>query len=171
MASTAQRHHVASLWHWLIDHQALIGYSQGSHRWDIVRLYERDVITAFAEGGSFSPDCSSLATAVCKWAGLKDPNGQTPPYTAGFTGTMLATLPHYTDPEAANIGALVVWRSQAKPDGHHVAQVIAPGKDPLCGSHGSAAGPLAVRLSAETEAQKRMHGPNVETVFCNISNL
>lgn len=126
-----------------------------------VHLSELQLHTLLDNGGSITMDCSEGVTCLCKWAGLHDPNGNH--YDgAGYTGTLLGHLPHYTDPAAANVGALVVF---GPPPGEHVAMVLRPGDDPLLWSHGGENGPIAILLSHERTA----HEPPV--TFLSIAGL
>ena len=52
-------------------------------------------------------DCSEMVTELLRWVGCADPNGLNFRY-AGYTGTMLDHLPHYTEPRNALTGALAV---------------------------------------------------------------
>jgi len=93
-------------------------------------------------------DCSGFVTVCYFLAGAPDPNGRD--YDgAGYTGTMLAWLPHIGGADAKR-GDLVVWGAYP---GRHVAIVLEPGDDPLLCSHGSERGPLAIRLSEESRYQ------------------
>ncbi len=169
MATSLQRQHLKGLCLWFIANEPLLGYSQGPRRMELVKLTEQQIADAFARKAVFEADCSGFATALCKLAGLADPNGRN--YDgSGFTGTMLATLPHYTDPAAANVGALVVFSHPGVPTGDHVATVIGPGKDPWLCSHGSESGPKRIRLSTELAAQRAAHGLSTAT-FLNVSDL
>jgi hypothetical protein len=74
-------------------------------------------------------------TELLHWVGCTDPNGLHYGY-AGYTGTMLKYLPHYTSPKAAGVGALVVYGPGT---GEHVAMVHTPDPvhgNPLLASHG-----------------------------------
>jgi cell wall-associated NlpC family hydrolase len=51
---------------------------------------------------------------------------------------------------AAQPGDLVVWGAAP---GHHVALVLEPGDDPLVASHGQEKGPVAIRVSIESQYQ------------------
>jgi len=114
-----------------------------------VHLTEVEMRAKLDSGGSLTMDCSEAVTCLCKWAGLDDPNGNH--YNGdGYTGTLLAHLPHYTNPRIAQVGALVVYGPET---GHHVSMVLEPGEDPLLWSHGREAGPVTVRLSAQKRQQ------------------
>ncbi len=169
MATNLQRAHLKGLCLWFIANEPLLGYSQGPRRMELVGFTEQEIADSFAKKHVFEADCSGFATALCKLAGLADPNGLGYNGT-GFTGTMLTHLPHYTDPAAANVGALVVFSHPGVPTGDHVATVIGPGKDPWLCSHGQEAGPLRIRLSTELAAQKRAHGSSTATLL-NVSDL
>lgn len=160
MATQLQRNHAAGLMRWLIAHEPQIDYDQ-VRPMRTRRLTEQQLVDVFARGGRIETDCSETATLVCRLAGLADPNGHG--YNgAGFTGDMLAHLPHYTDPAKAAVGALVVFGPGS---GDHVCQVLEAGHDPLLFSHGQDAGPIAIRLSAEKRVQR---GP---VTFLNVSRL
>lgn len=114
-----------------------------------------------AAGEHVKSDCSESVTAVCKWAGLKDPNGRNYDNT-GNSETMLAFLRNYRDARLARTGAIVHFQN---PD--HVAFVYKP--DPIFGNptlweHG-APGIAIVKLSVE----KQFHSGPV--VFLSIGKL
>jgi hypothetical protein len=118
---------------------------------DVVKLSEKQLRATFSAGRSVSMDCSEGVTALCKWAGLRDPNGNH--YNGyGYTGTMLGHLPHYSDPRRAKRGALCVY---GPGNGDHVAMVCEPGSDPLMWSHGSESGPILVRWSVERDFHRK----------------
>lgn len=167
MATSRQRAHMKSLMLWLLANEPAIDYVQRRPMATRV-LTEQMLADTFARGGKIQVDCSEMTTMVCRLCGLADPNGLG--YNgSGFTGTMLRHLPHYTDPEGADVGALVVFVSSA-PQGDHVAQVVTPGVDPWLFSHGSTGGPKKLRLSTELAAQRQIHGFSNAT-FLNISDL
>jgi hypothetical protein len=144
MATAAQRTHLHALMQYTYAKRALIHYAQ-QRPMDCVKLTEAQLRTWFNAGRSISLDCSEGVTCLCKWAGLRDPNGLH--YNGqGYTGTLLAHLPHYRDPRKAKVGALCVFGPD---DGDHVAMVMEPGHDPLMWSHGSERGPIKVRFSVE----------------------
>lgn len=148
MATDSQRKHLAASMHYLIAHQAQIHYAQ-IRPMRTAHLHEQETHTLFQAGHSITMDCSESVTLLCRWAGLHDPNGFG--YNgAGYTGTLLQHLPHYTNPKAAYVGALVVFGPYP---GHHVCMVLEPGKDPLLFSHGSERGPYPIRLSTERRYQ------------------
>lgn len=160
MATTPQRAHMAALMRWLIDHEPQVHYGQ-RRPMKTAAIREQQLADLFASGGSIIMDCSETVTLICRLAGLADPNGQG--YDgSGYTGTMLATLPHYQDPRRAATGALVVFGPGA---GDHVCMVLEPGADPLLFSHGQERGPLTVSLSVE----RGYHRPPV--TFLNVSGL
>lgn len=148
MATRAQRQHLHELMRYLLKKEPLVHYAQ-VRPMRTIHYTEQQVERLLDHGGSITMDCSEAVTCLCKWAGLKDPNGMG--YNGnGFTGTLLAHLRHYTDPKAAQTGALVVYGTG---NGHHVSMVIEPGSDPLLWSHGREAGPVTVRLSKQRQQQ------------------
>lgn len=115
----------------------------------------------FAAGEHINSDCSETVTAVCKWAGLKDPNGM------GYDGsgnseTMLSHLRNYRNARLARTGAIVHFQN---PD--HVAFVYKPSPilgNPTLWEHG-APGIAIVKLSVE----KQFH--NGPVIFLSIAKL
>lgn len=79
-------------------------------------------------------DCSESVTLMFRLASLADPNGLK--YDGeGWTGTMLAHLPHFTEWEKVHEGTLIVFGAYP---GEHVVMVTRPnGDDPDVYSHGS----------------------------------
>jgi len=145
---------------WLIAKTPLIDYEQ-YRPMRTSRITEQHLSDLFFHKQKISMDCSESVTLLCRLAGLSDPNGMG--YNGyGFTGTMLTSLPHYTDPADADVGALVVFGPGT---GDHVCMVLTPGSDPLLFSHGQDAGPLAVRFSVEKNAHRN------PAVFLSVNAL
>jgi hypothetical protein len=134
--------------YYLLGREPAIHYAQ-IRPMRTIHYSERQVTNLLDHGGRITMDCSEAVTCLCKWAGLHDPNGfHFNSY--GFTGSLLANLRHYYDPDAALVGALVVYGPGT---GHHVSMVLEPGHDPLLWSHGREAGPVRVRLSDQRQQQ------------------
>lgn len=145
---------------YLLEHEPQVHYAQ-QRPMDTTRISEPILRAMLTAGHGITMDCSEAVTALCKWAGLRDPNGLG--YNGyGYTGTLLATLPHYTDPRRARVGALVVYGPGT---GEHVSMVLERGSDPLLWSHGLEGGPVKVRLSQ----QRQYHARPV--TFLAIANL
>jgi hypothetical protein len=161
----AQRLHLHELMALLLEHEPLINYPLHDVRGALdaasFMLSEQEMRHRLVTGKHLMCDCSQAVTMLCKWARLKDPNGLRYRY-AGYTGTLLETLPHYTNPKAAKVGALVVYGPGT---GEHVSMVYEPGEDPLLWSHGFDGGPVLIRLSAQ---RKVHHAP---VTFCSIAGL
>lgn len=155
-------HQLAEL---LIQHKAQLDYPRhdvrGPKDAETFRLTRTQAIERLHRGGRLMFDCSGSVTCLFKWCGLKDPNGLGYKHE-GYTGTMLAHLPHYTDPRHARPGALVVFGPGT---GEHVAMVLEPGKDPLLFSHGFEQGAGPILLSAE---RRYHHAP---VTLLNVSSL
>ncbi len=149
MATDAQRKHLAELMDWLVAKKTLIHYLQ--HRpMTTARIREQELADRFAARRTISTDCSETVTLLCRLAGLADPNGAG--YNgSGWTGSMLEHLPHYSDPAAAEVGALVVFGPGG---GDHVCMVRRRGKNPNLFSHGQEAGPIFASFAAEARAHK-----------------
>lgn len=124
------------------------------------RLTEQTLEHLLKAGGRITADCSEMVTELLHWVGCADPNGLHYRY-AGYTGTMLAHLPHYTNPRGAGVGALVVFGPGS---GEHVSMVYEPGADPLLQSHGRP-GLDRWRLSEE----RTFHSPPV--TFLSVAHL
>jgi hypothetical protein len=94
----------------------------------------------------FTTDCSGSCIVWYRSAAAPDPSGNA--YSGqGFTGSFLMHGKHVTTPAP---GDIVVYGGGT---GHHAALVVSGGGDPLTVSHGSEAGPLLIRVSAERKFQ------------------
>lgn len=135
---------------WLVRKEPQIHYREQRPMTDLTYPFEQELASRLDHGGSIYADCSDMATLVCKYAGLRDPNGAGYNGT-GWSGQMFANLTdRYTDPARAGVGALVVFGPSGS---HHVAMVMGPGRDPVLFSHGQERGPLRIRFSEERAAQ------------------
>jgi len=166
VATTAERKKLHDLMSLLLAHKDQVHYPRHDVRgaadaatWRITT--EAGARRKLNSGGSLMFDCSQSTQQLCRWAGLRDPCGHEYAW-AGFTGDMLRYLRHYSDPEAAFVGALVVFGPAT---GEHVSMVYEPGRDPLLWSQGFEAGPELIRLSAQAA---RHHKP---VTFCSIAKL
>jgi hypothetical protein len=130
---------------WGIAHAADIHYPPGDIR-------TQPIAVVLAEWKNHSlpidADCSEAVDGVFFRADAPDPTGtnwgETGPV---FTGTMLDNLQVITAAQARP-GDLIVFGGGT---GDHVVIILETGEDPLLFSHGSEAGPLEIRLSAETQ--------------------
>jgi hypothetical protein len=144
MATTVQRDHLRSLMGYLLAHKAAVHYPPNDVR--IRRASEIQNETELRQAivaGHFVYDCSQTVEILCVVVGLHWPR----PMVNGYTGTMLAGLPHYTNPANAGLGALCVVGPGT---GEHVWMVAAPSADPLLWGNGSEAGPDEIRYSQES---------------------
>lgn len=142
------RQRLHTLMHLLIAHHSQLDYPRDDVRGaaDAVTfaLNHDQAVHRLTTGGRLMFDCSEAATCLFKWTKpLHDPNGLAYSH-AGYTGTMLAHLPHYSDGKRARTGALVVFGPGT---GDHVAVVLEPDAqhgNPMLFSHGAeqAAGPI-----------------------------
>lgn len=147
MATEAQRHHLLALMGFLLAHKGSVHYPPQDKRTrrasEIQTEAEmHDSIVA----GTFEYDCSQTVEILCVVAGLHWPRA----LVNGYTGTMLAGLPHYANPSAAMIGALCVVGPGT---GEHVWMVETPdvqGGNPWLWGNGSEAGPNVIRYSQES---------------------
>lgn len=158
----SQRDNLARMANFLIGEAARIDYVQ-RRPMQLTRLSFAEVERILRSGGRITGDCSESVTALFKWAGCKDPNGNN--YNgSGFTGTMLAHLPHYSDPARAHVGALCVWGGGS---GEHVAMVIQRnGSNPIMFSHGGTIGPLRISLDVESSFHR-----GVPRTFLDVGHL
>jgi len=152
----------------LIEHHAQLDYPlhdvRGKLDAETFALTWTQAQHRLANGGRLMFDCSGCVTCIYKWAGLKDPNGLSYKHE-GYTGTMLAHLPHYQDAKRCRVGALAVFGPGT---GEHVAMVYerdATDGNPLLFSHGARGLTGPIRLSRE----RRFHDPPV--TLLNVSAL
>jgi hypothetical protein len=164
MSTSAQRSHLHALIGLLHAHRSQLDYPPHDVRGPLdaatFRMSEQTMEHVLTSGGRLTADCSEMVTELLRWVGCADPNGLGYRY-AGYTGTLLAHLPHYTDPRKAGIGALCVFGPGT---GEHVSMVYEPGADPLLASHGRPGYDL-VHLSDE----RTWHRPPV--TFLSIAAL
>lgn len=152
---------MASIMDYLVQHNAKVHYAQRRPMATNVLHTLADLKRAVGSPAGITMDCSESVTLICRLAELDDPNGNH--YNGlGFTGTLLAKLPHYLKASAAEIGALAVFGPGS---GEHVCMVRTPGADPLLFSHGGESGPFYIRLSEE----RRYHTPPV--TFLSVAKL
>lgn len=157
--SQAQRNHIGALLDHLVSEHYLIRYPAGD-----VRTRHASEIRTEAQfdraiaAGDFEFDCSQTAEIVCVVAGLNWPHLM----VNGYTGTILARLPHYSNPAVAGIGALCVLGPRT---GEHVVQVRHPGANPTVFSHGADRQASYLSLSLE----RTYHRP--PATFCSIAGL
>jgi len=163
MTTHAQRLELRKLMGLLVRNEPAVHYRQARPMSTRTIADVEQLRHELAHGG-ISMDCSESVTLLCRLAGLQDPNGLHYNGT-GFTGTLLDHLPHYHEPRAAAIGALVVFGPGT---GDHVAMVHTPDArtgNPRLFSHGQERGPLLVHLHDEAAA----HRPPVR--FLSIAGL
>jgi hypothetical protein len=144
MATAAQRLHLRTLMGYLLAHKGAVHYPPHDHR--TRRASEIQTETELRESivaGTFVFDCSQTVEILCVVVGLH----WTRPMVNGYTGTLLANLPHYTNPAGAGVGALCVVGPGT---GEHVWMVAAHGDDPLFWGNGSESGPDEIRYSQES---------------------
>lgn len=147
--NVARRNRLVAIARYMQQHAALIHYQQ-RRPMELPHLGFDNVQGRFRGGLTVSADCSEMVTALFKWAGCHDPNGDN--YDgAGWSGGMYAYLRgHYTNPAQAHPGALGVYGPGG--DEHVIMVIEHDNHDPLVFSHGSEIGPLILRLSNESAA-------------------
>lgn len=167
MASHAQRQHLHALIELLHARRGQLDYPphdvRGPADTRTFHLSEQQALALLEHGGRLMADCSEMVTELLRWVGCGDPNGLHYRY-AGYTGTMLAHLPQYTDARKAGLGALCVFGPGT---GDHVSMVYEPdphGGNPLLASHGRPGFDL-IRLRDEAA----WHRPPV--TFLSIAHL
>ena len=134
VASDAQRQHLHALATTMYGYRSQLDYPPGDRRDGrdsySFHLTEQQALHVLHDGGRLQFDCSEFDAWLLKCSGLW------PWSSPGYTGSHLASLPHYSDPRAAFVGALVVFGPGT---GHHEAMVYTPdpkGGNPMCVSHG-----------------------------------
>lgn len=165
MITAAQRTDLGYLAGVLINHAKQVDYPEHDVRtWqdtETFNLTRPAALERLRKGGVLLGDCSGIITCLFKWANLDDPNGLAYAHE-GYTGTMLAHLPHYRNAAYAMVGALAVFGPGT---GEHVAMVIERGHDPVLFSHGSRGVCGPIRLSVEARYHKS------PVTFLNIAQL
>lgn len=160
MATPAQRQHLHALMGYLLKHEPQIHYAQ-ARPMDWTSWSEAHLHAILDSGGGAWADCSEAVTALCRWAGLRDPSGFH--YNgSGNSASIFRFLPHYTNPARAMPGALVTFGPYGA---DHVAMVYTAGNDPMLWSHGAEAGPRLVRYSIERAVHRK------PATFCSIAAL
>lgn len=161
-ADRRQLHQLATL---LIGHALQLDYPthdvRGRLDAETFALTKAQMESRLARGGRLMFDCSGSITCLYKWAGLHDPNGLDYAHE-GYTGTMLAHLPHYSDAAKARTGAIVIFGPGT---GLHAAMVLEPADDPLLISHGGEHLIGPIRLSKERTYHR------APVTFLNVSGL
>lgn len=133
----AQRQHALAVMTYLYEHRAVFDYPPGDQRsnrdgfsW---QLAEQQMAHYIAGGGRPCMDCSEAGSWVWKCVGAWHHP------VPGYTGTHLEwILPHYTDPHAAGVAAMVVFGGGT---GEHEGLVMTPDPqhgNPLIWGHGEA---------------------------------
>ena len=115
-------------------------------------------------GGHLMFDCSGAIECIMKWGKVKDPSG----YgfrVQGYTGSMLAHLPHYDNGKRARVGAIVIFGPATGEHGAMVLEADRVNGDPLLFSHGFRGATGPIRLHREA----RFHDPPV--TFLDVSGL
>lgn len=138
-------------WHLIIQKGAHVYYPPGDIRRRSVYAIATvpQLLAAIAAKGGLYADCSQTVDIVCHVSGAKNPNTGTNSWrNDGYTGTEIQ-------------GCITIPKAQVRPGdlhvygpgtGHHVAQALTGGPDPLMGSHGHNP-PVAVRDSVESAWQ------------------
>jgi hypothetical protein len=149
--NTKRRDLLVSLAQYMTAHAPLVHYEQ-RRPMELPALGINTVRGRFKSGDTVAADCSEMVTALYKWAGCKDPNGDN--YDgAGNSGSMFAHLTgRYTNPNDAHPGALGVYGNQG--DEHVIMVLEHDARNPMVFSHGSEIGPLILRLSSESAAHE-----------------
>jgi hypothetical protein len=149
MTSPAQRIQLAQLMDWLHEHRDRVHYPHGDIRTETVSdIHSVEQVHArVLRRAGWTVDCSQTVIALLLAVGLKvpDPNG--------YTGTLLADLPHYQDARAAYIGALAVYGPGS---GHHVTMTRHRDTvhgNPVQFSQGQESDPRFISLLTEAQFQ------------------
>lgn len=156
MATTAQRNAACELMDWLHEHREQVHYPpivngriirQENVAWiRSVADVKRRVLSA----KGWTVDCSQSVTAIILAVGCRNPNGAN---IDGYTGTLLAHLPHYRQAKEAYPMALAVFGGGT---GHHVVMVrhtdLVHG-NPVVWSQGQESDPRYLSLSQEAAGQ------------------
>lgn len=142
---------IVAAWHLILANASRVHYPPGDVRRNSVYSIATvaQLLAVIRGAGGLYADCSQTVDITTHVGGGKNPN----------TGTAVWRSDGYTGSEIS--GCVTITRAQALPadlhvygpgTGHHVAQVIVAGPDPLMGSHGHNP-PVAVRDSVEASFQ------------------
>lgn len=155
--TTAQRDELAALMDWSVAHAALVHYppiiggriirTQSVGHIRTVAAYKAQVLSRAGAVWDCSQNIYALLLAV----------GCHVRFPEGATGSLLAELPHYSDPRAAYIGAPCVYGPGS---GHHVTMTRhrdTRDGNPLQYSQGKPADPRFVPLLSEAAFQPAPH--------------
>lgn len=147
---------------YLLQHEPQVHYAQ-RRPMSTANMNETS-LRYHVEHGGIAIDCSEAVYLLLRLAGL---HVYAAGYGAGGYGnshTLWASLPNYTDPSKAQVGAVVTYGHYGN---DHAAMVMdyVGHDDPWLFSHGSEGGPRRVRWSAENA----VHGGS--GVLCSIARL
>ena len=164
-----ERHRLHGLMNLLVMHRHQLDYPlddvRGAKDAATFALDHDQAVAHLKAGGRLMFDCSGAITCVYKWTPpLHDPNGLGYQHE-GYTGTMLAHLPHYSDGKRARVGAIVIFGPAT---GVHGAMVLEPDPthgDPVLFSHGAEQATGPIRLSV---LRKGLPSP---VTFLNVAGL
>lgn len=145
------RSEIGDLLDWCCDRRDRIHYPPGDRRvLNVTAELIPDLVafkTLIVRPGGVTFDCSQFVYAILLAVGLK------PPRPWGYTGTLLADFPHYSDPRDALVGAVVVYGPGT---GRHTT--ITRHADPTHGnpvqcSQGQESDPRMISLLSEAAGQ------------------
>jgi hypothetical protein len=160
--STLQRRILVENAQYLVDRAGVINYAE-IRPMTTHFLATMAQLKAYLNDHTITMDCSEAVTDLCRWSGLRDPNGLS---FDGFgnTDTMYQHLPHYTNIDDAHLGALLIFGFNPTV---HVCMLMEPdGANPWLFSHGSEIGPLRIRLD-----QERLAHVGQRETWLDIGNL
>lgn len=152
MATERQREELAVLMDWLHEHRDQLAYPAGDIRTESVAAINSAgaLMARVNRKGGAAWDCSQTVIALLLAVGCKVKHPD------GYTGTLLADLPNYSDARACYIGALAVYGPGT---GHHVTMTRHRDThhgNPVQFSQGSSSDPRYINLL--TEAAYQPHG-------------
>jgi hypothetical protein len=136
-----------------VAHRGQIHYPPGDRRTESVSHIRgiADIHARIMSSDGWQIDCSQFVIALLLAVGCKVPHPD------GYTGTLLADLPHYANGKAARVGALCVYGPGT---GHHVTMThtSAPKTgNPLQVSQGQEADPCLIYMAQEAAYQPAPH--------------
>lgn len=158
MATQTQRDAACEVMDYLYEHREQVHYppivnGQIIRQMSIAHVHSFAQVKALVNSSrGLIVDCSQSVTMIVLAVGCKNPNGGP---VDGYTGTLLANLPRYSDPREAFPMGLAVFGGGT---GHHVVMVRHRDHlhgNPICFSQGSEPDPRYLALLSEAAGQPR----------------
>lgn len=135
--------------------KATLADEQTHHTWTYLAVRPMSVPASWKAGQHVTGDCSKGVQYLCRWAGTKDPMGQSyGPY--GNSYTLWVHLQHLSSPSELLVGDIVTFGYNGD---EHATMVLEPGPDPLLWSFGHQGAPDTYKLSEDRRPHQLLRNP------------